>query len=375
VVKKVKSGDFTENNTLGLTTAEYIEKAGQAKTPEIVMVKDYWDPALEALLKKGLGEGTKALFLDFDGTMARFTKTADQTLAVHGFLSAVKTFLDKGYKVAIITGRPIEGTECIRLATGEVIKEENGVLGALKRSGADGELIKRLHIFGSHGVQQRGSDTHWEVRNDHKVTPYIEPQKQLLSHLQKLIENNDILKGLAISIEKKTLGATIHYREVEASQRQEIKDELDKLLSKVLPEKSDNMNLSLLEDQNNENYKKFTYNSATESFEIRLNPETTDVEINKGTSVKSLAEKWGVKVAIAFGDDVTDLDMQTKLQELVNDESSPLTTQAFVGVKHSKNPQKIIDDSTLVVDGQESSVGLLGQMAKKAQDQIAAPAA
>ena len=369
MVKKVRSGDFTENNTLGLTTAEYIEKAGEAKTPKIVMVKDDWEPALEAFLKKDPDRRTKALFLDFDGTMAHFTKTADQTLAVHGFLSAVKTFLDKGYKVAIITGRPIEGTERIQLATGEVIKEENGVLGALKRSGADDELIKRLHIFGSHGVQQRGSDTHWEVRNDNKTTPYIEPQHQLLSHLQKLIENNHILKGLAISIEKKTLGATIHYREVAASQRQEVKDELNKLLSKVLPEKTHNKNFSLLEDQNNENYQKFTYNSATESFEIRLNPETTDIEINKGTSVKSLAEKWGVKVAIAFGDDTTDLDMQTKLQELVDNESSLLTTQAFVGVKHSKTPPEIIDGSTLVVDGQESSVGLLAQMAERAEDQ------
>ena len=94
--------------------------------------------------------------------------------------------------------------------------------------------------------------------------------KLLLSHLQNFIENNHILKGLAISIEKKTLGATIHYREVAATQRQEVKDELDKLLSNVLPEKSNNMNFSLLEDQNNENYKKFTYNSATKSFEIRL---------------------------------------------------------------------------------------------------------
>jgi hypothetical protein len=163
------------------------------------------------------------------------------------------------------------------------------------------------------------------------------------------------------------LGATIHYREVEASQRQEVKDELDKLLSKVLPEKSDTMNLSLLEDQNNENDKKFTYNSATESFEIRLNPETTDVEINKGTCVKALADKWGVKVAIAFGDDTTDLDMQTKLQELI--QSGKLKFQAFVGVKHSKTPEKIMTDSTMVVEGQQSSVGLLADMAERAEDQ------
>ncbi|HEY4033505.1 MAG TPA: HAD hydrolase family protein [Ktedonobacteraceae bacterium] len=333
------------------------------------MEKPEWKEFLLQFLKKDIDEETKALFLDFDGTMARFTKTADQTLAVHGFFSAVKIFLDKGYKVAIITGRPIEGTERIQLATGEVIKEENGVIEALKRSGADEELINRLYIFGSHGVQQRAHETDLEVQNDPKAEPFIEPQNQLLSHLQKLIENNHILKGLAISIEKKTLGATIHYREVAASQRQEVKDELGKLLSKVLPEKSNNMNFSPLEDQNNEDYKKFTYNSATESFEIRLNPGTTDVEINKGTSVKALAEKWDVKVAIAFGDDTTDLDMQKRLAEL------NLTATAFVGVKHSKTPDDIITGSTIVVEGQESSVGLLTQMANKAKRQTAAPAA
>jgi trehalose-6-phosphatase len=352
-----------------LESCDAMKEFGRAKAPPTILLeKPEWKEFLLQFLKKDIDEETKALFLDFDGTMARFTKTADQTLAVHGFFSAVKIFLDKGYKVAIITGRPIEGTERIQLATGEVIKEENGVIEALKRSGANDELINRLYIFGSHGVQQRGDDTHWEVRHDDKATPYIEPQKQLLSHLQKLIENNHILKGLAISIEKKILGATIHYREVAASQRQEVKDELDKLLPKVLLEKSDNMNISLLEDQNADDYKKFTYNSATESFEIRLNPGTSDVEINKGTAVKSLAEKWGVKVAIAFGDDTTDLDMQTKLQELI--QSGKLKFQAFVGIQHSKTPEKIRTDSTIVVEGQESSVGLLADMAERAEDQV-----
>ena len=79
--------------------------------------------------------------------------------------------------------------------------------------------------------------------------------------------------------------------------------------------------------------------------------------------MKSLAEKWGVKVAIAFGDDTTDLDMQTKLAAL------NLTATAFVGVKHSKTPDDIITGSTIVVEGQESAVGLLAQMAEKAEDQ------
>jgi len=198
-----------------------------------------------------------------------------------------------------------------------------------------------------------------------QIAPYAKPQEQLLNHLQQRIGDNEILKGSGILFESKVLGATIHYRAVEESKHDEVKDELDKLLSNILPKISNKDNFSLLE---NETYKDFTYNSATEGFEIRLNPATTGVEVNKGTPVKFLVEKWELKGAIAFGDDVTDLDMQTKLQELL--ESGKLEFQAFVGVKHSKTPEKIMADSTvIVVEGQESAVGLLAQMAKMAKDQ------
>jgi trehalose-6-phosphatase len=360
VVKKQKIRDFTKQH------AQYIKKAGEAILPKKGEIQynnlSKWDKTRDAFFARD-GE-TKAIFLDFDGTMARFTETPAQTLAVHGFLSSLKNLVDKGYKVAIITGRPIEGTERIHLATNQVMKEENGVLEALKRSGADSKLIDRLYIFGSHGVEQRGHETNWEVQIDPKAKDFIEPQKQLLSHLQQRIKSNNELKDLNISIEKKPLGATIHYREVgEESVRQQVKRGLSKLLSEILPEKSDNTNFTHLKDQSNENFKNFTYNSATESFEIRLNPETTDVEINKGTSVKALAEKWQVKVAIAFGDDTTDLDMQKKLTEL------NLTATAFVGVKHDKTPDDILTGSTLVVQGQESAVGFLKDLAQRAPNQ------
>jgi hypothetical protein len=79
--------------------------------------------------------------------------------------------------------------------------------------------------------------------------------------------------------------------------------------------------------------------------------------------VKALAEKWQVKVAIAFGDDTTDLDMQKKLTEL------NLTATAFVGVKHDKTPDDILTGSTLVVQGQESAVGFLKDLAQRAPNQ------
>ncbi|HWS84833.1 MAG TPA: HAD hydrolase family protein [Ktedonobacteraceae bacterium] len=338
----------------------YIENFGRAKRPKILKETDKWKSVCEAFLKNDPEGGTKALFLDFDGTMARFTGTPEETHAVHGFLSAVKTFVDKGYKVAVITGRPIDG--------------EKGILKALKRSGATTKLINRLDIFGSHGIQHRGRETGWKVQIPPeiaaKIVPYEQPQKDLLDHLQQRIDTDDALKDSGIFIERKVSGATIHYKGVAEDRRKDIEAKLGELLSTLVPLADDNRNFTNMQDQK---YKDFTYNGATESYEIRLNPAETGIVLNKGTAVKTLAERWGLKVAIAFGDDTTDLHMQTKLQELVDDESSPLTTQAFVGVKHSKTPEKIRTDSSMVVEGQESAVGLLAQIARDAEYQTIAP--
>lgn len=356
--------EYTENNTLKLSIEEYIEKAGKAEKPIILKKTDDWDKALDAFLTKG--EGTKALFLDFDGTMARFTPTPKETLAVHGFLPAVKTFLDKGYKVAIITGRPIN--------------EDTGVLAALKRSGADEDLINNLDIFGSHGVEHRGPETEGKVQIRGDIQDYIKPQEALLNKLKDLIAKDEVLKEFyiqegkeskkaGISFEPKAVGATIHYRAVEEEKRQQVQNSLKNLLSKVLPKKSANNNFERLTDQSNEDFKKFMYNSSAMAFEIHLNPGTTGIEAHKGASVKYLVKKWQVQDAIAFGDERTDLDKLDALKELEADNASSLKTQAFVGTKHDKTPKRIVDDATIVVEGQESAVGLLFNMAERAEKQ------
>ena len=354
---------YTENNTLKLSLEDYIKKAGKAKQPKIFeratdkdkMLKNTadWNKTLNAFLEKG--PGTKALFLDFDGTMARFTKTPQATLAVHGFLLAVKTFLDKGYKVAIITGRPIN--------------ENTGVLAVLKRSGADDALIDNIDIFGSHGIEHRGPETKGEVQIRGDVAPYANPQKILLNEIQKQIESDNKLKDLEITFEPKAVGATIHYREVEEFKHQDVQENLNNILKKILPEKSANTNFDDLEDQSNEDFQKFMYNPSAMAFEIHLNPATTGIEAHKGASVKYLVDKWKVQDAIAFGDERTDLDKLDALKELIDDETSTLKAQAFVGTKHNKTPKRIIDDATIVVKGQESAAGLLLNIAEQAADQ------
>lgn len=366
-----KISDFTKQNALGLTMAQYTEKAGKASFPEKDKMQyndtQKWHKTLEAFLKRD-GE-TKAVFLDFDGTMARFTETAAQTLAVHGFLSSLKNLADKGYKVAIITGRAMEG--------------EGGILSALKRSGADDTLLNQLEIFASHGSQQRGSDTRWEVKETQEIKDQVEKVKknygnlnnQLQSFIQQRIDENEKLNGLEITFDpKEPVGCTIHYRQVEESRHEEVKDKLAKLLAEIVPEEKTQTDFSRMKD---ERYKAFTYRSATKSFEILLNEETTGIDLSKGAIVKTFAEKWKVKVGIAFGDDKTDLKMQKSLQTL---EAAGKLLQAFVGVYHANSPSEINTQSTIVlkelanpgrVSAQELAVGLLARLAESAPDQKA----
>jgi trehalose-6-phosphatase len=357
---------YSSKNTVGLTIQQYIDKAGEAKLPQRGEIQyndtGKWHKTLEAFLKKD-GK-TKALFLDFDGTMARFTDTAAQTLAVHGFLSSLKKLVEKGYKIAIVTGRAMEG--------------EGGILPALKRSGADDQLLNQLEIFASHGSQQRGSDTHWEVKETQEIKDQVEKVKkdydklnnQLQSFIQWRINKNEKLRDLEITFDsKEPVGCTIHYRQVEESRHEEVKGELEKLLVEIMPEEKTQTDFSCMKD---ETYKPFTYRSATKSFEILLNEETTGMDLSKGAIVRIFAEKWGVKVGIAFGDDKTDLKMQKWLKAL---EDAGKLLQAFVGISHTNSPSEINDQSTIVLkeqenpgrlSAQEMAVGLLAHLAQRA---------
>lgn len=260
---------------------------------------------------------------------------------------------------------------------------EGGILSALKRSGADDTLLNQLEIFASHGSQQRGSDTRWEVKETQEIKDQVEKVKknygnlnnQLQSFIQQRIDENEKLNGLEITFDpKEPVGCTIHYRQVEESRHEEVKDKLAKLLAEIVPEEKTQTDFSRMKD---ERYKAFTYRSATKSFEILLNEETTGIDLSKGAIVKTFAEKWKVKVGIAFGDDKTDLKMQKSLQTL---EAAGKLLQAFVGVYHANSPSEINTQSTIVlkelanpgrVSAQELAVGLLARLAESAPDQKA----
>jgi trehalose-6-phosphatase len=364
VVKAQKKAEtyYIRRSTLNLSVSDYRNRFGTAKIAENLQQNkpDEWQQSYEAICKN---DGVlKGFFLDFDGSFGKFTETADQTAAVDGYLHTLKILADKGYRIGIITGRPIEGTKRRHLATGEATQDKNGILDVLARSGADEALLNKIEIAGSQGAQHRGRDTNYKVVIRSDIEEFVEPQERVLNYIEELIKNNDKLKGLPISIEEKPIGATIHYQEVDASKHEEVKRELENLLSNVLPEKSDNENFPPLEDQNNADYKKFTYNDARKSYEIRLNP-ATGVVVHKGISVKTLAEDWRLKVALTVGDDTTDLDMLTNL------EKCGLTAVAFVAVKHDDTPQDLINGATVVVEGQECATGLLREIANKAEDQ------
>ena len=71
--------------------------------------------------------------------------------------------------------------------------------------------------------------------------------------------------------------------------------------------------------------------------------------IDKGQAIRELVHRCPVRAALFAGDDVTDLDAFTALDELVAD--GLLGRAVRVGVRSDEGPPEIVDRADLVVDG------------------------
>lgn len=333
-------------------TNEAIKLTDTIIQPMAINFKDEWHENLKAFMTSP--ENKKGLFLDCDGTLSHFVSSPEDARLVQGFVKALTDLLDKGYNVALITGRPIDGGK--------------GLLKLLSNSGVPDQLIDRIHIFGNHGAQYRGLDRNVQVPPDiqEKIAPYAQEQNNLLDHIQKqLIEQNYELKGLGITVERKLLGATIHYQEVEESKHKYVEDKLKELLAKILPHANRPKDFTKMDDKT---YKNFTHNEARASYEIRLNPEETGVTVDKGTAVTSLTKTWEIVDGMAVGDDFTDTHMDKALKKCSEDPNSSLQRKSFLGAKHIANDthEAIMNNSTAVLDGPTDVVRFLRWMAKRA---------
>jgi trehalose 6-phosphate phosphatase len=85
------------------------------------------------------------------------------------------------------------------------------------------------------------------------------------------------------------------------------------------------------------------------------------VEFHKGLAVRELVGRFGARVALFGGDDVTDLDAFGALEALV--EEGKLDSAVRVGVASDEGPAEIVERADLVVDGVPGFAGVLAALA------------
>ena len=86
------------------------------------------------------------------------------------------------------------------------------------------------------------------------------------------------------------------------------------------------------------------------------------VAVNKGSAVRRLVERASVDAALFAGDDTTDLDGFSALDELV--EEGRLTAAMRVGVASDDGPPAILEQADLVVEGVRGFTSVLEALAE-----------
>lgn len=200
-----------------------------------------------------------AIITDVDGTISEIAPTPEEA-EVSDSMNKLLTALNKKFKlVGVISGRSLSN-----------VKDMVGVDGIL--------------YVGNHGLEY--------LKNGEKfIETEAEKYCQKMEELYKEIEKHHISKLEGLILENKKIGLCIHYRQCPSSE--EAREKIRLALKEIL--NSDELKIS----------------SGRKIIEIKP-PLIQD----KGTILEKIAQEYNLKQIIYLGDDVTDYDAFTKLEEL-----------------------------------------------------------
>jgi trehalose 6-phosphate phosphatase len=211
----------------------------------VALHHDVWAAFLDRLAKAA----SRALLLDYDGTLAPFTPERDRAFPYPEIPELVSKIMRAGTRVVLISGR----------AASEV----------LYLSG----IHPHPEIWGSHGVERLFPDGSYQVD-----APSPEHQSALQSTVQSLRGF-----GLASQTETKPGGIAVHWRGLSAEQRSTVEAKVKRLFA-----------------------------SEAGDHGLRVLPFDGGLELrakgkNKGDAVSAILAEAGSEVAAAYlGDDQTD---------------------------------------------------------------------
>ena len=208
-----------------------------------------------SLSRSALAESPAGLLTDFDGTLSPVVGDPSRARLVEGAADALAALARRLAVVAVVTGRAATDA---RHMTG----------------------VRGLLIAGNHGTEWLEPDA-----DDPDASPQAAAVRE---RLERVLERVPELEG--VIVEDKVISATVHYRNAgdPDGARRAILDALGDVSSEGLERRPGRM-----------------------SVEIRA-PELGD----KGSAVRAIIERFGLRGAVVMGDDITDLDMFRAVGEL-----------------------------------------------------------
>ena len=221
------------------------------------------------------------LFCDIDGTISDIAPRPEQALVRPGAKRALEALGEQLAAVAVVTGREMKEAR-------RMVEAENIV------------------YFGTHGLER------WED-GEMKVAPEAEP------HLDKLRNTTAELAGRltfpGIVVQTKQVGLSIHYR------------------TAMDPESTRAAILEAVESTGAGDW--MLVRDGRMVVELLL-----PVEIDKGTSLRTLVDERNLNGALVLGDDVTDVNMFNMAAEL---QASSGVKAVNIGVVGEETPAEVIE--------------------------------
>jgi hydroxymethylpyrimidine pyrophosphatase-like HAD family hydrolase len=301
-----QKGDITAIQTCLRLPALDIACQNLVKSPphEIQPIKFQRDDAAELLAQIIDNKGQGALVADIDYTLINTSDPDRRSVMPEDFIKNARELRQHKATVAPISGR-----------------EMGAILPSLKNGGADQTFIDNLEIYSEYGAVHRGPSTNGqEIVTDKQAEKYVSLAKEVLDTIEKRIKDDPQLKELTqqqdlppIGMIRKTLGGVIQG----VPQRERLENYLKKqgLSEKEVEEKVSFVyqrlyNIALATLKEKPEYKAFHLkDTKITGIDLRLDADTTGLELNKGTALASLIKRLKLKSVAIFGDDRADLEM------------------------------------------------------------------
>ena len=247
------------------------------------------------------------VFSDFDGTLSAIAATPDAAEPYAGATEAVASISELVDEFAIITGRAATDAQA-----------KIGVTG--------------IRVIGNHGLEmiENGAQSVHPVGEAAKAS-IAAAMDEIAARVTAQIDPAGMV------FENKIYSASIHFRNTPVPQA------IDDILAPIAHEAAASHNLRIT--------------GGKMMYELR--PLTI---VSKGTALQELVQTLGLKAAIFFGDDVTDVDGFRNLREIR--ETSGCRTLSF-GVMSEETHPSVIVESDILLAGVGETVQVLAELANR----------